>query len=54
MGTLSEEKQSKLNYCFGFCWRPFLGYSTERETKRELSDPAKLKRQIRAHDYQGN
>lgn len=54
MGTLSEEKKSKLYYCFGFFWRPFLGYSSEIETKRELNDPAKLKRQIRAHDYQGN
>lgn len=26
----------------------------ERDTERELSDPAKLKRQIRDYDYQGN
>ena len=49
-----KRNKSKLNYCFEFCWRPFLGYSTQGEIKRELSDPAKLKRQIRAHDYQGN
>lgn len=38
----------------GFAGDHFWVTAQERETKRELSDPAKLRRQIRVYDYQGN